>query len=182
MGEVTRPWEEFPHIWKSEAAFLAYVRGGIRKALWNKNPIKLEYLKRHRLQVPNPVAKNAKRYPTVWGGKCEICGEFFAARDMEVDHKHGYHSLRSLEDIQSFFEGIVCVAKDGLQLVCKPCHAAKTLSERSGLSIDEARITKAAIAIQKGDDKAWLKKQGIVPASNAKKRREQIIEKLKGGV
>ena len=32
------PWEAYPQIWKSEAAFMSWLRGGIRGGLWNKHP------------------------------------------------------------------------------------------------------------------------------------------------
>ena len=173
------PWEEFPKIWKTEAAFLSYVRGGIRRSLWNRSPIKLQFLQENRMRIPNPVDKNAKRFPEVWGGKCYQCQNLFALKDMEVDHLTGEHSLRKLSDLQSFIEGIVCVSKKDLGLICKPCHKAKSYAERTGMSVGEAMIEKQAIAIQKGDDKAWLASQGVTPAGNAKARRVQIVETLK---
>lgn len=176
---MNKPWELYPQFWKTEAAFLSFIRGGIRRHLWAKNPVKLEFIKEKRSQIVNPVAKNRKRFPTVWGGVCQDCGKPFALKDMEVDHKTGEFMLRRVEDIQKFVEGIVFVRKEDLALLCKPCHKAKTYAERYGMSTEDARIEKEAIAIQKGDDKAWLKARQLVPASNAKKRREQIIAHLK---
>lgn len=180
MGRVTpKPWLEFPHIWKTEAAFLSYVRGGIRRSLWNKSPIKLEFVKVARKRIVNPVAANRKRFPEVWGATCYACGKDFATKDMEVDHLEGGHSLRSLQDVQGFVEGIVCVSREGLGMICKPCHKIKSYAEKQGLSQMEAAAIKDAIAIQKGDDKKWLAERGIIPAGNAKARRVQIIEYLK---
>lgn len=39
-----------------------------------------------------------------------------------------------------------------------------------------------AIQICKGDSKRWLLDKGIEPASNAKRRREQIVEVLKNEI
>jgi len=180
MGKVVRkPWELHPTIWKTESAFLSYIRGGIRRHLWAKSPIKLEFIKRARRRIKNPVAANLKRFPEVWGGQCEICKKDFALKDMEVDHKTGEHSLRTVADIQAFVEGIVFVTYEDLALLCKSCHKAKTHAERTGMSLDDAIIAKQAIAIQKGNDKLWLAEKGIVPAGNAKQRKEQIIAVLK---
>ncbi|WEY17900.1 hypothetical protein OJIADAOI_00129 [Pseudomonas phage SPA05] len=68
-----------------------------------------------------------------------------------------------------------------LAVLCKPCHEIKTYAERYGLTLEEADIVKQAIAIQKqkGYDKVFLQEAGIKPASNAKLRKEQIIEYLK---
>lgn len=180
-----KPWEEHKHIWKTEAAFLSYVRGGIRRSLWNKSPIKLEFLKANRKRVKNPVAKNLTRFPTVWGGTCYQCGNDFALKDMEVDHLTGEHSLRKLEDLQSFVEGIVCVSNKDLGLICKPCHKIKTFAERSGMSHEAATIEKRAIAICKGtvaQVKAFLSENGVKPSSTAKERRVQVTEVLSAGM
>jgi hypothetical protein len=175
----SKPWEEFSHIWKTEAAFLSYVRGGIRGALWKDSPIKTEFLKENRKMIVNTNKRSMKRYPKVWGGLCYECGKEHPLKNMEVDHLIGEYSLRKLEELQSFVEGIVCVSKKDLGLICKPCHKIKTYAERYEMSLDDAAIEKQAIAIQKGDDKAWLRSQGLTPASNAKKRREQITTYLK---
>lgn len=179
MG-MTLPWVEHPSIWKTEASFLSFVRGGIRRSLWNKSPIKLEFIKNNRIRVPNTNQRSKKRFPEVWAGVCYICKQQFPTSEMEVDHTTGEYSLRKLSDLQSFVEGIVCVSNKDLGLICKPCHKAKTYAERSGISLEDAIIEKQAIAIQKGDDKAWLTSQGLKPESNAKARRAQIIKKLKG--
>lgn len=181
MGYV-RLWEIYPTIWKSESAFLSYIRGGIRRHLWSKSPVKLEFLKRARKRIKNPVAKNLKAHPTVWGGTCESCGKDYALKDMEVDHKTGEHSLRCVEDIQKFVEGIVFVTHEDLALLCKPCHKAKTYSERSGMSIEDAIIEKQAIAICKGNAaqvKAWIAAFGVVPGKTIKERRIQVVQLLK---
>ena len=178
-----RPWEEHKHIWKTESAFLSYVRGGIRRSLWNKSPIKLEFLKANRKRVVNPVAKNRTRFPLVWGGNCYVCKNDFALKDMEVDHLTGEHSLRKLEDLQKFVEGIVCVSNKDLGLICKSCHKAKTYSERSGMSLEDALIEKEAIAICKLPVAAvrdWIASRGETPEKTAKARREQIVNILKG--
>jgi hypothetical protein len=182
---MNKPWEEHSHIWKTESAFLSYVRGGIRRSLWNKSPIKLEFLKQNRKRVVNPVVKNRARFPLVWGGVCYQCKQEFALKDMEVDHMTGEHSLRKLEDLQSFVEGIVCVSSKDLGLICKPCHKAKTYAERSGMSIEDAIIEKEAIAICKlpvAKVREWITSHGAgndFPAKTAQARRGQIIEILK---
>lgn len=179
------PWEEHKHIWKTESAFLSYVRGGIRRSLWNKSPIKLEFLKANRKRVVNPVEKNRTRFPLVWGGTCYQCSKDFALKDMEVDHLTGEHSLRKLEDLQKFVEGIVCVSNKDLGLICKVCHKAKTYAERSGMSITDALVEKEAIAICKlpvAAVREWITSNGQphdFPAKTAKGRREQIVNILK---
>lgn len=180
---MNQPWIEYPHIWKTEAAFLSFVRGGIRRALWNKSPIKLEFVKANRKRIKNPVKANEKRFPEVWGGTCYQCQKDFALKDIEVDHLTGEYSLRKLDDLQSFVEGIVCVSAKQLGLICKPCHKTKTYAERNGISQLDAEVEKEAIAICKNPVayvRKWISEHGIAPASTAKGRRAQIVDLLKG--
>ncbi len=180
---MIKPWEIYPNIWKTEAAFLSYIRGGIRRHLWAKSPVKLEFIKKARSRIVNPVVSNRKRFPEVWGGVCEICKKEFALKDMEVDHKTGEHSLKKVEDIQAFVQGIVFVTEEDLALLCKPCHKIKTHAERKGMSQSDAAIEKMAIATCKlpvNELKTWIRNNGRTPGSNAKERRAQVIDILKG--
>jgi hypothetical protein len=179
-----RPWELYPEIWKTEAMYLSWIRGGIRRYLWSKNPVKLEFVKEARKMITNPNVKLRKGRPKVWGGVCEICKKEHILKNMEVDHRTGEHSLRKISDIQQFVEGIVFVRKEDLAFLCKPCHKIKTLAERQGMSHEDAAIEKQAITIckEKADVvKAWIIKKGEVPARTVKERREQITRILKEG-
>jgi 5-methylcytosine-specific restriction endonuclease McrA len=167
------PWEKYPDIWKTQSAFLSWIRGGVRRSLWNRHPIKLQTLSKLRYKIPNPNPRGKVTH--VWGADCSLCGGCFPIKDIEVDHKTGNHSLNTVDDIQSFIEGIVMVTEEDLQLVCKPCHSAKSLSDKRGISFKEALTEKKIIDIIKSkQDRQWLKDRKIAPASNAKLRREQI--------
>lgn len=182
---MIKPWEIYPNIWKTEAAFLSYIRGGIRRHLWAKSPVKLEFIKKARSRIVNPAEKNRARFPLVWGGVCENCKKEFALKDMEVDHKTGEHSLKKVEDIQAFVQGIVFVTENDLALLCKPCHKSKTYAERTGMTFEDAVIEKEAIAICKlpvAQVREWITSNGKgndFPAKTAKARREQIIDILR---
>lgn len=178
---MIEPWKLYPEIWKSEAAYLSWIRGGIRRYLWAKNPIKLEFIKENRKQIKNTNKRSQKAYPTIWGGVCEHCHEEFQLKDMEVDHKTGEHSLKSVGDIQKFVEGIVFVRKEDLALLCKTCHKIKTHSERTGLSLADAAIAKQVILICKGtaaEVKAWISQRGATPKALAKDRKMQVLRLL----
>lgn len=173
------PWKEYPHIWKTESAYLSFIRGGIRRYLWSKNPIKLEFEKQNKVPIPNDNPRSQKRFPTVAGGKCEHCGGLFKQSEMEVDHKTGEHSLRCLDDMDSFLRGIVFVRKEDLAMLCKPCHGYKTYAERYGVSIPEAKAQKQAIEFNKKPVKtvvAFLEKHGYNAATTKEKRRTQLVE------
>lgn len=183
MVELIKPWNEYPEIWKTESAFMSWIRGGIRRGLWERSPIKLQFLAKNRVRISNGTFKGTGGEKTCWGAKCALCQETFKLKDIEVDHKLGGHSLRSLEDLYNFITNIVLVTEDDLQLVCKPCHKAKNHSERMGVSFEEAVAEKAVIAICKegtAAQKDWLQSRGCAPSSNAKSRREQIKEILLG--
>jgi 5-methylcytosine-specific restriction endonuclease McrA len=178
-----RPWIEYNHIWKTESAYLSWLRGGIRRSLWSKNPIKLEFEKDVAVQIPNYNPKSMKRFPTIAGGQCEICKGLFKKTDMEVDHKTGEFALRSISDIQTFVQGIVLVHKKDLAHLCKPCHGVKTHMERYEFpTFEEAKADKKAIEWDKKKAKQvidFLTKSGIMPARKKEDRRNQLFEHFK---
>lgn len=177
--ESPKLWEKYPHIWKTESSFLSWVRGGIRRGMWNKSPVKLEFINLNRRRIKNPNERSAKRFPEVWGGTCELCKGEFLTSQLDVDHVEGNHSLKKLEDIQTFVEAIVLVTLEDLQLLCKDCHNDKSYADKHGVSLQEAKATRQAIAILKTKrDKEWLADRGLTPESNQAKRRVQIIEYL----
>lgn len=175
--EKTLPWMVLPSVWKTEAAFLAYIRGGIRRSLWNRSPIKIEFINKNRFKIPNPNPKAAIKM--VWGGTCALTGVTVPLKFLEVDHKVGNHSLRSLSDIQSFVEGIVLVTLDDLQFVTKEAHKIKSYAEKQGCSFIEAVAHKKAIEMDKQPVKKvvdFLTKNGYNPASTKPERRKQLYE------
>lgn len=174
------PWEQYPDIWSTQSKFMSWVRGGIRRGLWNKYPIKLLLLSKRLERKLVGKFKNGKpKYLKL--GTCDVCGEEFRASQLEVDHKTGGHSLRTMEDVQAFIENMIMVAEEDLQLICKPCHKIKSHAERMGLSFDEAALEKGVVAVCKlkaAEQLAWLKERGVEPAKNAEARKEQIREVL----
>lgn len=177
-----KPWETYPGFWKTESAFLSFIRGGIRRHLWSKNPVKLDFEKDMKIEIPNDNPKSKQRFPFVKGYRCEICKGLFKANEVQCDHRTGEYSLRSTSDIQSFVEGIVFVKKEDLQMLCKPCHCDKTYSEREGVSLEDARAIRKAIEVEKKKTAYvvdFLSKNGYTPAGNAKVRREQLVDHFK---
>ena len=174
---MKEPWIAYPHIWKTKAAFFSYIRGGIRRSLWNRAPQKIEYINKHRKRIKNPNPKG--RVAEVWGGVCALCGGEFPQNMLEVDHRVGNNSLKDFDDILPFILAISCVSEDDLQLVCKPCHRIKTLCERNGTTFEQARAEKVALDLVKAKkDLTWLEERGIVPLRSQKARREQIVEQI----
>lgn len=172
---MKEPWGE-GKPWKTSTAFFTYLRGCIRKA-WSTNPVKLNVLKKHRYQIPNPNPKGKK--PTVFGADCAMCKGTFILSEIQIDHIVPAGSLQKTEDIQGFVERLLYVTEEDLRPVCKPCNSALALSEKMGISFESALAQKQAIAIIKDKkDRQWLSERGIVPASNEKARRIQIVDKI----
>lgn len=177
------PWEQYPEIWNTQSKFMSWVRGGIRRGLWNRHPVKLLLLsKRLERRLVGKFKNGKPKY--LKQGDCEICGGVFKASFLEVDHKEGGHSLRTMEDVQKFIENMIMVEEKDLQLVCKSCHKIKSHAERMGLSFEQASLEKEIVAVcklQAVEQIAWLKKHGIEPAKNAATRKEQVREVLERG-
>ena len=129
------PWESESSPWKTETAFWNYVRGGLRRSLWKRNPIKLNLIRSKRFKAP--IGRNGK---SVWAGVCEQCGGTFRQPELEVDHLVGAGSLRSLQDLAGFIERLVMVDETSLQLVDKECHRIRSYAERYSISFEEAKI------------------------------------------
>jgi len=172
---MIEPWEKYPHIWKSKAAFFTYLRGSLRKAVWNMYPPKLDFKNKNCYPPPEGMITRAKS-----GVYCALSGEWVGKSKSEVDHVEGNVSLKDWEDILPFLEHLCLRCEgDNLQLVTKEAHKIKSYAEKHNTSYEEAAIAKKTIAICKGDVKLWLTNKGIDPASNAKLRRQQVLEVLK---
>ena len=140
--------EKYPHIWKTKASLMSYLRGGLRRSCWMKHPVKLEFIKNNRERIPNPNPRG--KVPEVWGGRCNVCKDLFVQSKLAVDHVREFSaSLKDIKDIQTFVELISLVIEDDLQFVCKDCHDNISYSQKQGCSFEEARVRKQHILIDK---------------------------------
>lgn len=177
MIDDKKLWEIYPHIWATESAYMSWLRGGIRRYLWSKNPVKLEFIKQNRVKIPNPNPKG--KVKEVWGGVCALTGDTYPIGDMEVDHKTGNHSLKTLDDLVPFIKGIVMITLDDLQLVSKEAHKIKSYAEKQGITFEEARCEKKAIQLVKDKlDIDFLNKHNHNVASTQAQRRKDIVNIL----
>lgn len=184
MMEI-KPWEVYSHIWKTESSFMSWVRGGVRRGLWEKHPIKLEFLNEEVVMVENTNPRSKKRFPKVKAYECNMCKSVVRASEAEVDHIKGHHSLKELSDIDSFIKGIVLVTKEDLQILCKPCHNKKSYAERMGLTIQDAAKELEVVAFKKlkaKDQIKTLKGLGITPEKNGDLRVKQFRSVIFNGV
>lgn len=166
------PWEEYPEIWKTKSAFFSWLRGGLRRAIWEKYPPKIVF-KNNKCDVP-PESYIGKAKS---GTYCALTGEWVPKSYLEVDHIKGNVSLREWEDTLPFVKHL-CGSMDNFQLVSKEAHKIKSYAERKNISFDEAYVEKTAIKlINEGTDKDFFISRGLeVPKK--KDRREAIIHIL----
>jgi len=130
--------------WGTENVFWTWMRGGLRRSLWMRHPVKLALLKEKRYRAP--IGRGGR---DVWALCCSICQTEQPQSGCEVDHIHEAGSLKSVEDIQPFIERLAFVTPDDLRVVCKPCHKVLTYASRYGVSFEEAKKRKAEIAKRK---------------------------------
>ena len=170
--------EKYPHIWKSKASFMSYLRGGIRRAAWMKHPVKLEFIKNNRQRIPNPNPKG--KAAEVWGGECNVCKNLFVQSQLIVDHIREFSAtLKDVKDIQSFVELISLVTEDDLQLVCKDCHDTISYSQKHNCSFEEARVRKKHILIAKEKRfKSELEARGMVVPKTIKEQSTVLLDAM----
>lgn len=147
MDKVDEMVAMYPHIWKTRSAVFSWIKGGIRR-LWNHSPVKLDLLKKQRRQIPNPNVNGKK--PTVWGATCAICGKDTPLKDCQIDHVvEETASLTKIEDIQSCAEKLLLVTENDLRILCSDCHSVVSLSQRLGITFEQALLEKEVIAFKK---------------------------------
>lgn len=160
-----------------EKHVVSVVRSAIRQA-WMKSDVKLAYLYSKTI----PDMDDSTR--TKWLVPCEICGKMFKLTDIQVDHRYGNHSFTKVEDFENYFNKILMVNFNDLQILCEPDHQIKTISESLGISFEEARIEKEVIRICKmktAQIDKWLGDRGVKVAKSPQARRNAVREILKNG-
>ena len=178
--KVKKIIKENPEIWKTESAYFSYIRGCIRLA-WSKNPVKLKFIRKVKKQIPNPnFGKPRNTRETVFGAECSICNKDFPMKEIEVDHRYGgTYSLKSVKDIQGFFENICIVSEDDLRIVCKPCHGCLTYSAKMNISFEQAKVEKEFIQIKKDKNTLdMLISFGVKSIPKLKKDQETLLKSL----
>lgn len=151
--------------------------GWVRKKLddiWMSCPQKLAFLEKMRVPDYDPNTRRTSKW------QCNITKEWFNKTEVQVDHIKGEHEFTRLDQLVEFANKRFMVGYNDLQILSTEAHSIKTHAERYGMTYEEAKIDKQAIAIMKDKkDKQWLQEKGVVPGKNAKIRKQQIIEVLK---
>ena len=179
---MNKPWltPEGKKIWKTEAQYWGWLRGAIRR-IWADYPLRKEW-KARKLRPITQEEKDSKKFhqSTKNLGQCHYCEEWFAGSKLECDHLESSDGCTNKVEAESFLWYCGNGVGDEWVLACKPCHKNKTHSERRGISMQDASYEKIAIDLEKKKlVSVWLKEKGVTPASNAKLRRQQIIDLLR---
>lgn len=157
--------------------FWAWFRSGLRR-LSQRHPSIYSALSDAKRPYKGPNKRQKVCY------ECAECKGLFSGKDVAVDHIEPCGALSCKGDIANFVDKLF-VGKEGLQVLCKTCHDRKTLSERLGITLEEASIEKQVIAFKKlpaAEQKKVLTElvgNDTIGAS-ADKRVEQYRKHLKG--
>ena len=102
----------------TESAFWSFIRSALRqKSRWWK-PISECKLKAKRT-YKGPNKRQKFEY------QCKKCKQWFAEKNINVDHIKPAGSLNCAEDLPGFINRLFCEI-DNLQVLCEPCHDIKT--------------------------------------------------------
>jgi 5-methylcytosine-specific restriction endonuclease McrA len=106
----------------TESAFWSMIRSTLRRKSMFWKPIQ--------------QAKNNSRRPYTgentrqkWEYQCEQCQDWFAGKQIEVDHIVEVGSLKSSDDLKGFVDRLF--VEDGFQVLCSQCHNKKTNAKRN---------------------------------------------------
>jgi len=102
----------------TESMFWSFIRSALRqKSRWWK-PIS-----ECKLKAKRKYKGTNKRQRFEY--QCKKCKEWFAEKNINVDHIKPAGSLNCLEDLPGFINRLFCEI-DNLQVLCEPCHDVKT--------------------------------------------------------
>lgn len=186
LDEYDIYWNFAGSPWKSRSAWMGWIRSVLRRA-WSRHPRKVAFVKKHRVKIDNPNPSSATRFPTVWGAQCACCRELVplsggkkesGKKVAQIDHILPSGSLKNIKDVQGFFERLMLITDDSLRFLCNVCNKDYALSEKLGISVEQAKAERFAISLQKEKkDVEWLAERGLF-GKNATVRRKMIVEQI----
>lgn len=107
----------------TESGFFGFIRAGLRAKYSRWGP-RYDVLADAKRPYKGPNARQKFCY------QCSQCKELFAQKEVEVDHIEECGSLRSFDDLPGFVKRLFC-EKEGLRVVCKPCHLKITAEAKA---------------------------------------------------
>jgi len=107
---------------QSEAAYWGSIRSALRRAFRYWKPIV-----NCKNDARRPYTGEGKRQK--WEYQCLECSEWFAGKEVQVDHIIPVGTLQCSADLRGFIERLT--PEDGFQLLCIECHKVKTNEENA---------------------------------------------------
>jgi len=104
----------------TESRYFQFIRTALRGA-FSRYPVKYKVIKARQRNLTGQRNKDEHQ--------CAEYNEWFKGKEVQVDHIKPAGSLKCYDDLHSFVSNLFCEA-DNLQVLCKPCHKAKTAEER----------------------------------------------------
>ena len=120
MGKKTPPCEVYPQ-WTT-ARFWSFLRSALRQC-WTRWPPRYETL--NDAKRPYKGADKRRKFEY----QCCQCKKWYKQKEVEVDHIVPCGTLKDWKDIEGFVKRLL-VSKEGLRVVCKPCHLSLTAKEK----------------------------------------------------
>ncbi len=108
----------------TEGRFNSFIKSGLRRLSMKWKPKNVA-----KLSVRLPEKYKNERGRWVYHGTCEVCHKVFPETMMEVDHIDPVVPLIGWDSWDGVIERMFC-ERDGLQVVCKPCHTSITNNEK----------------------------------------------------
>lgn len=136
----------------TEAKFIGWLQSAFR-SVWSKHPSKLSLIKSRQIGLKVGTSKKP-----IWHIQCYHCKQMFKLKEIEVNHKKQVGGLLRMEDRHRFFDNLLLVQPDDLELLCHECHGIVTYMERYGVTRREAIIEKKCIAFSKLTDAQQIAK------------------------
>lgn len=123
------------HNTLTESGYLQWIRSALRSRSlkWPPRAKALEAARRPYVG-PNKLQK--------WQYKCAVCGEWYKAKEVAVDHIVPAGSILCVDDIGPFAERLFCET-DGLRILCQSDHDIITMMDKQGITFEQARFEKA---------------------------------------
>ena len=110
------------HETMTESAFWGMIRSALRRRTIMWKPVSAAKLLARRKYV----GTNKRRK---WEYQCAKCKNYFADKEVAVDHIVPAGTLKCSADLPLFVDNLF-IEVGGLQVLCNTCHDKKTLKER----------------------------------------------------
>lgn len=106
----------------TEASFWSWIRSGLRQMSCRWPPL-ADIMRTNRRPYSGPDKR------TKFEHQCQLCGGWFPAKLIEVDHIEPCGTLKSWDDMATFAQRLFCEA-EGLRKTCVECNQSNARLSR----------------------------------------------------